>query len=240
MHLGENIRRARMERGMTQSALAEALGISDRAVSRWERGTSAPDVALLAQLALVLDISADALLGLDPLRIEGEILQAAAESTALLRQDKPDEAVHLMREMNARCPNQPEVLAYLARALLALNTEDSVREALALGRAAEQSGKAMRLSTTFGCKQVMALALHRLGKPEQAAQLVEDEMPAIFVSRELLLPQVAPPERAARIRRSNVNLLADLLTSTMKRLGQEEPAFTEAAAAIQRIIDGLM
>lgn len=224
MHLGENIRRARMERGMTQSALAEALGISDRAVSRWERGTSAPDVALLAQLALVLDISADALLGLDPLRIEGEILQAAAESTALLLQDKPDEAVRLMREMNAHCPNQPEVLAYLARALLALNTEDSVREALALCRAAEQSGKAMRLSTTFGCKQTIALCLHRLGRMEEAARLVEDEMPAIFVSRELLLARVAPPERAQRIRESNVALLGRYLAGTLDKLGRMDDA----------------
>ena len=48
----------------------------------------------------------------------------------------------------------------------------------------------MRLSSTYGCKQVMALALQRLGKAEQAAQLVEDEMPAIWVSRELLLIKI--------------------------------------------------
>lgn len=42
MNLGENIRRARLERGLTQSALAEALGVSDKAVSRWERNISAP------------------------------------------------------------------------------------------------------------------------------------------------------------------------------------------------------
>ena len=40
MNLPENIRRARLARGLTQSALAEALGVSDRAVSRWENGVS--------------------------------------------------------------------------------------------------------------------------------------------------------------------------------------------------------
>lgn len=40
MNLGENIRRARLSRGLTQGALAEALGVSDRAVSRWETGVS--------------------------------------------------------------------------------------------------------------------------------------------------------------------------------------------------------
>lgn len=238
MNLADNIRRTRLERGMTQSALAEALGVSDRAVSRWERNVSAPDVTLLARLALVLGTSTDALLGVDPQRIETEILLATEECTALLGADRAAEATAMLREKAALYPNQPELMVYLARALLALKTEDSAREALALCRAAD--GREMRLSSTFGCKQVTALALHRLGKAEQAAQLVEDEMPAIFVSRELLLPRVAPPERAARIRRSNVTLLTGLLTSTMKKLGQDEPAFTDAAAAIQQIIDGVL
>lgn len=238
MKLSDNIRRLRLERGMTQTALAESLGVSDRAVSRWERNVSAPDVTLLSRLALVLETSADTLLGVDPQRMQAEILAVTDECTALLRADKAEEAVALLRKKSALYPNQPELMVYLARALLALKTEASAREVLALCRAAD--GRKMRLSTTYGCKQVMALALHRLGKPEQAAQLVEDEMPAIFVSRELMLPRVAPPEHAMRIRRSNVTLLSGLLTSTLKRLGQEASAFAEAAAAIQQIIDGLM
>lgn len=61
-----------------------------------------------------------------------------------------------------------------------------------------------------------------------------------FVSRELLLARVAPPKRANLIRHSNVRLLTDHLISTMNTLGQEDPAFTDAAEAIRRIIDGLM
>ena len=61
MNLAENIRRARLNRGMTQSALADVLGVSDRAVSRWETGAACPDVTLLPRLALVLETSADAL-----------------------------------------------------------------------------------------------------------------------------------------------------------------------------------
>ena len=92
----------------------------------------------------------------------------------------------------------------------------------------------MRLSSTYGCKQVMALALQRLGKAEQAAQLVEDEMPAIFVSRELLLPRFASPERANRIRRSNVDLLGHYLTDTLEQL-----QYKSAAEAIRQIIAAL-
>ena len=79
MNLAENIRNARLARGLTQSALAEALGVSDRTVSRWENDAAAPDVTLLSRLALTLQTSADALLGVDPLRIREEILAATAE-----------------------------------------------------------------------------------------------------------------------------------------------------------------
>ena len=44
------IRQLRKERGMTQKDLAAALGVTDKAVSKWELGTSLPDVALLLPL----------------------------------------------------------------------------------------------------------------------------------------------------------------------------------------------
>lgn len=89
MNLGENIRRIRQERGMTQYALAETVGMSDRAVSRWERNAAAPDVTLLPRLALVLETSTDALLGVDPLRIQRELLAATEECTRLLNAGTP-------------------------------------------------------------------------------------------------------------------------------------------------------
>ena len=222
MALHDNLRQARQARGMTQSALAAQLGVSDRAVSRWETGAACPDVTLLPQLAMLLETSADALLGMDPLHIEAEILRTTEACTRLLREDDAPAAVALMREKNALYPNQPELMVYLARALLALKTDEAAREALRLCRAAD--GRNMRLSTTWGCKQVMALCLSRLDRKEEAARLVEDDMPAIWVCRELMLPRVAPPERAELIRRSNVALLSGLLSSTLEKLGAQEAA----------------
>lgn len=48
--MGPFIRRLRRERGMTQRELAAALGVTDKAVSKWELGASLPDVALLLPL----------------------------------------------------------------------------------------------------------------------------------------------------------------------------------------------
>ena len=239
MALADTLRHMRLAKGMTQLALAEQLGVSDRAVSRWERGISCPDIALLPQIALLLETSTDALLGADPQRMQAEILRATEECTRLLNEGDAPAAVAMLRQKSTVYPNQPELMVYLARALLKTGTDAACREALYLCRAAD--GRRMRLSSTFGCKQVMAMALHRLDRPEEAARLIEDEMPAIFVSRELLLPRYVPPERAARIRRSNVTLLSGLLVSTLESLARHSgnAAYAETAARIHEAIETL-
>ena len=63
--LGANIVAYRKRSGLTQAKLAEQLNYSDKAVSKWERGESMPDVRTLVQLAELFEISTDELL-VDP------------------------------------------------------------------------------------------------------------------------------------------------------------------------------
>lgn len=64
LSLGENIRRLRREKDMTQEQLAGALAVSFQAVSRWENGTTYPDIELLPAIAELFSVSADELLGI--------------------------------------------------------------------------------------------------------------------------------------------------------------------------------
>ena len=59
---GSTITALRKEKGMTQLDLAREMGVTDKAVSKWERDLSFPDVASLPRLAEVLDVSVDDLL----------------------------------------------------------------------------------------------------------------------------------------------------------------------------------
>lgn len=59
---GRLIQELRKEKEMTQMSLADKLGVTDRAVSKWERGKSFPDVSMLRPLAEVLDVSVSELL----------------------------------------------------------------------------------------------------------------------------------------------------------------------------------
>ena len=57
--IAENISSLRRSSGLTQAELAERLNYSDKAVSKWERGDSIPDVLVLAELAEMFSVTVD-------------------------------------------------------------------------------------------------------------------------------------------------------------------------------------
>ena len=60
--LGVTINSLRKEKGMTQNELAEKMNVTDKAVSKWERDLSCPDVNTISKLADVLGVSVEELL----------------------------------------------------------------------------------------------------------------------------------------------------------------------------------
>ena len=63
LELGNNIRQLRRRDKRTQEALAEALGVTAQAVSRWESGGSCPDMNLIPSIANYFGVSIDELFG---------------------------------------------------------------------------------------------------------------------------------------------------------------------------------
>ena len=64
--LGTRIAELRKEHAMTQLNLAEKMGVTDKAVSKWERDLSCPDVSSLPRLAEILEVSIDELMQTKP------------------------------------------------------------------------------------------------------------------------------------------------------------------------------
>lgn len=60
--IGNRITKYRKAKGMTQEALAEKLGVSSQAVSKWETDTSCPDISMLPKLCAILGITTDELI----------------------------------------------------------------------------------------------------------------------------------------------------------------------------------
>ena len=93
LQLGANISAYRKRFGLTQVGLAEKLNYSDKAVSKWERGESMPDVLTLVQLAELYEVTVDDLLA-DPNALPDttskveKVMEKAVEKTLKRKADK--------------------------------------------------------------------------------------------------------------------------------------------------------
>ena len=61
MELGKKIKSLRLQKGVTQETLAGELGVTAQAVSKWENGTTLPDIQLLPTLSVYFGVSIDEL-----------------------------------------------------------------------------------------------------------------------------------------------------------------------------------
>lgn len=73
--IAENISSLRRESGMTQAELAERINYTDKAVSKWERGESVPDISVLRDISLIFGVSVDYLISAE----HGELHESAAD-----------------------------------------------------------------------------------------------------------------------------------------------------------------
>ena len=83
--INENIKFYRKEKGFTQEQLAEAMGVSVGAVSKWESGASVPELSLIMELADFFEISVDALLGF---KTRNNSAKETAERLRIMRSQK--------------------------------------------------------------------------------------------------------------------------------------------------------
>ena len=164
MQVGRRIRQARIEKNMTQMALADAMGVSYQAVSNWERGNAMPDISKLPELCALLGITFEPLVG-GPSRatktvekvLEGEpvTVQEVAEVASLL----PPETI---RE-NAERAKAGEEVDFASLKALAPFLDEGYLDAMA-----EQLGKT-------DMKKVIALApFLSSGELDRLAQRARD------------------------------------------------------------------
>lgn len=77
--MGKRIMQLRKEKGFTQEQLAEKMGVSAQAVSKWENDVSCPDISILPNLAEVLGVTTDELLGVKPIEPHVVIVDSQSE-----------------------------------------------------------------------------------------------------------------------------------------------------------------
>lgn len=121
LHLGDKIRELRRRDGRTQEALADALGVTSQAVSRWEAGGSYPDMELMPSIANYFGVTIDELFGYTYHRDQkiDQIIERVEAFHIKSRGDDfwVDECLGILREGLAEFPQNEKLLITLADTL---------------------------------------------------------------------------------------------------------------------------
>jgi len=99
--IGENIRRFRKKNDLTQEEIADRLGVTYQSVSRWENGTTYPDLELIPAIAGLLSVTADELLGMPQMEKEKRAVEAFDElrRECMKRDYDAEHIVSLLRDI---------------------------------------------------------------------------------------------------------------------------------------------
>ena len=109
LKLSEKLKTLRRNKNISQEKLAQYLGVTFQAISKWENGSTYPDIQLLPDIARFYGITIDELLQVD--KIDEERLYDEYEDNAenLFRNGKRDEVLKLWQEAYKKMPNNIEV-----------------------------------------------------------------------------------------------------------------------------------
>ncbi len=125
LKLGEKIRSLRKERNISQEVLANYLGVSFQAVSKWENGDTMPDVAMIPAIASFFEVSTDDLFDFNRLETEAKVQQRCWD-IADYRNDEPERAEKELRELLRQYPGNDIVLANLLYVLQNLKKHEEL------------------------------------------------------------------------------------------------------------------
>lgn len=112
-NIGQRIKKLRKKNDLTQEKLADLLGVTYQSVSKWECGTTMPDLTMIVPLSRLLNVSADELLGMKP--VEQDDRKAYFDSEYYQFWKKDHEAdLEIARQAVAEYPGDYRYLFWLA------------------------------------------------------------------------------------------------------------------------------
>ena len=188
VNLGEKIRELRKRNGRRQEDLANALGVTAQAVSRWEAGGGYPDMNMIPAIANYFHVTIDSLFGYENDR-ESKIQDYADRAQDYInRREDMTECINLLREGIEEFPDEPKLLQSLAFALTiqGWRCADEART-IYFKEAAVLYEKVLSYNPT--CITSLLPIYSELGDVDKAIKKASDQ-PSLRISREVLLAQI--------------------------------------------------
>ena len=125
IYFAESFKKLRLKKGLTQEQAADLFGVSPQAVSRWECGTTTPDISLLPTIADYFDITIEELLGTEKSRREERIRAYEDKFHAAITHGQITDCIEIARAGVKEFPNSYVLLNKLMYALFVAGSDDA-------------------------------------------------------------------------------------------------------------------
>lgn len=223
--VGENIKRLRKVKGVTQEQIAEVLGISVTAVSKWERCETYPDITLLFPLAHYFGVTLDELMGYDEERVQAEI-RTLLEAYRKIWLTEPEKAREMICKAYREYPNDYVVMHHYMWNIAGDMADNNSETLLAY------KGEFLTICDKIlsGCTDetirlnawnMKAKLLHAEGKTEEALAIYREKYPNWYDTRDQKAEQLFSkdtPEFQRYLRQNMYELANFALDKKMKEI----------------------
>ena len=176
MNIGNKIRELRKQRGITQEQLAESIGISFQAVSKWENNIALPDITLVPVLASYFGVSMDELFDFNLKEIEHAV-RIITEKAYQYRESNPAESRRILEEGLKKYPENDILLNNLLYVL-----DYSVKPDETIAIASKLIEKTNQNAVKYDALRFLAYAYKAKGDLESAEAAIE-QIPEIYFTK---------------------------------------------------------
>lgn len=186
MYLGINLRELRMKKGLTQEQLSYELGVSPQSISRWENGSTYPDITMLPALASYFNVSIDTLMGYGKTCTSDEREQFYRSLHGMDRKEQ----IEKYRQMLQKYPNDTKLQFGLAGILYGVWKKKHDREIeKELNSLCHRVLNSDDAGMKCGAMRCLAFMAKENGDIEQAMKYVNN-LPSILCGREIVAKQI--------------------------------------------------
>lgn len=236
MTMGEKIKALRKRKGISQEILAQVLGVSCQAVSKWENGNTMPDIGLIPAIAAYFGVSTDELFGYNLLETEKNV-DAICAAAAPLRVAEPEKAEKILRRGLKQYPGNEKLLTVLLYTLMTMNGReaDTAEVCRILIEHAQDDG------IRYDAWNVLAMSYKAMGM-EELVEPTLDNIPEFYFTRTESRAKLLTGEKAMEAARIQLNFSAKTTEEMLDILGRQEPEgekYRTAAREIENLLRNL-
>ena len=236
LKIGEKIKRLRKRKGISQEALAEILGVSFQAVSKWETTSTMPDISLVPSIAAFFDVSIDELFDYNVLENERRAEEICRRAAAL-RSSDPACAEEILRDGLKQFPGNEAMLTLLLYTLLAMpgREEDIINTCNTIIEYTENDG------VKYDVVRILAETYSILGRPDDAETALE-QIPEFYFSKIECVAKLLTGQKALNAAQFQMNLSGRTTVEMLLIMSREYERQEKTADALscRRIAESIL